>query len=101
MRSISHTPRVSPSAFLFRVFLKLCLVLEIALNRVPADLGSAATEVLNQNKPSQSQKRSMLLRKGIPRSVADELEVLTETGQCSNVLFLVSQLKYSSKRRRC
>ncbi|KAI0954220.1 hypothetical protein AcV7_007513 [Taiwanofungus camphoratus] len=54
-------------------------ILEIALNRVPADLGSAATEVLNQNKPSQSQKRSMLLRKGIPRSVADELEVLTET----------------------
>ncbi|KAL6299472.1 kinase-like domain-containing protein [Sparassis latifolia] len=53
-------------------------ILEIALERVSAELRTLVTDVLNQMKSSQSQKRSMLLRKGVPRHIVDELEVLTE-----------------------
>ncbi|OBZ78007.1 Serine/threonine-protein kinase gcn2 [Grifola frondosa] len=53
-------------------------ILEFALDRVPAELRTAVTDILNQTKSSQSQKRSMLLRKGISRTVVDELEILTE-----------------------
>lgn len=51
------------------------------MDRVAADLRPQVLDVLNQTKSSQSQKRAMLLRKGLPRHVVDELEVLTEVGQ--------------------
>lgn len=52
--------------------------LDLALARVPADLRSEVLKVLDQSKSSQSQKRSILLRKGVPRSVVDELEILMD-----------------------
>ncbi|OCH91731.1 Serine/threonine-protein kinase [Obba rivulosa] len=56
-------------------------ILELALERVPLDLRTAVTDILSQTKSSQSQKRSMLLRKGIARSIVDELEVLSEADE--------------------
>lgn len=58
-------------------------VLDLAMERVAADLRAQVIDVLNQTKSSQSQKRANLLRKGIPRNVVDELEVLTEIGEPS------------------
>ncbi|KAL4251194.1 non-specific serine/threonine protein kinase [Abortiporus biennis] len=51
---------------------------DIALSRVSQDLRAEVIKVLDQSKSSQSQKRSILLRKGIPRNIVDELEVLTD-----------------------
>ncbi|KAH9943970.1 hypothetical protein B0H21DRAFT_747282 [Amylocystis lapponica] len=53
-------------------------ILDIALERISADLRATVIDILKQTKSSQSQKRSMLLRKGIPRNLVDELEVLAE-----------------------
>lgn len=61
-------------------WLTLFLVLDVVLDRVPSDARSAVMDILAQTKSSQSQKRSMLLRKGISRSVVDELELLSEVG---------------------
>ena len=76
---ISHS-RSGSSASIFRRLLTL-VVLDVALDRVSSDARSSVTDILNQAKSSQSQKRSMLLRKGIPRNVADELELLSVVGQ--------------------
>ncbi|TFY68401.1 hypothetical protein EVJ58_g1031 [Rhodofomes roseus] len=53
----------------------------VALDRVPSDVRDAVLDVLNQTKSSQSQKRSMLLRKGISRNIVDELELLSEVDE--------------------
>jgi len=51
---------------------------DLALARISADLRSEVVNVLDQSKSSPSQKRSILLRKGVPRNVVDELEILMD-----------------------
>jgi translation initiation factor 2-alpha kinase 4 len=53
-------------------------VVEIALNR---DARSSVAEIILQSKSTPSQKRALLLKKGIPRTTVDELEILSEVGQ--------------------
>ncbi len=55
-------------------------VLDVALGRVSAELRPEVIKVMDQTKASQSQKRSILLRKGVLRNVVDELEVLMDVG---------------------
>lgn len=64
------------------------VVFEIALDRIPVEHHTAATETLNQTKPSQAQKRLLLLRKGIARNTVDELEILSEIGQWQSLFRL-------------
>ncbi|KZT71101.1 Serine/threonine-protein kinase [Daedalea quercina L-15889] len=66
---------------MYEIYISHSRILDIALDRVPSDARSAVIDILNQTKSSQSQKRSMLLRKGIPRNVADELELLSEVDE--------------------
>jgi eukaryotic translation initiation factor 2-alpha kinase 4 len=47
-------------------------------------------EVINQTKSSPSQKRALLLKQGLLRGIVDELEALTETGELSGYLYLIS-----------
>ena len=56
-------------------------MVEIALNRVPADARSSVTEIILQSKSTPAQKRALLLKKGVPRAAVDELEILSEVGQ--------------------
>ena len=51
------------------------------MERVPNGARGAVMDILAQTKSSQSQKRSMLLRKGVSRTVVDELELLSDIGQ--------------------
>ena len=51
------------------------------MNRVAADARSSVTEIILQSKSTPAQKRALLLKKGIPRTAADELEILSEVGQ--------------------
>jgi translation initiation factor 2-alpha kinase 4 len=59
----------------------------LALNRIPNDLRPAVFDIINQSKSSPSQKRALLLKKGLLRSTADELEVLAEVGK---IMWLLS-----------
>jgi hypothetical protein len=61
--------------------LHLCLVVDLALNRIPNDLRPAVIDIMNQSKSSPSQKRALLLKIGLLRSTTDELEVLAEVGK--------------------
>jgi len=63
--------------------LKVISVVEIALNRVPADVRSGVIEIIHQSKSTPAQKRALLLKKGLLRSTADELEILAEVGTCN------------------
>ena len=56
-------------------------MVEIALNRVAADARSTVTEIILQSKSTPAQKRALLLKKGLPRTTVDELEILSEVGQ--------------------
>ena len=51
------------------------------MNRVTADLRSSVTEIILQSKSTPAQKRALLLKKGLPRTTVDELEILSEVGQ--------------------
>ncbi|KAJ3481924.1 hypothetical protein NLI96_g7338 [Meripilus lineatus] len=53
-------------------------ILDVAFSRIPNELQSEVAKVLDQTKVSQSQKRAILLRKGVPRNIVDELEVLMD-----------------------
>ena len=57
-------------------------MVEIALNRVPTDARSSVAEIILQSKSTPAQKRALLLKKGLLRTTVDELEVLSEVGQC-------------------
>lgn len=61
--------------------LRFDLVVDLALNRLPDDLRPAIVDIINQSKSSASQKRALLLKKGLLRSTTDELEVLAEVGK--------------------
>jgi eukaryotic translation initiation factor 2-alpha kinase 4 len=54
--------------------------MNIVLDRIPADLKKDALEILKQSKPTVQQKRALLLKKGLLRGVADELELFSEAG---------------------
>lgn len=60
-------------------------VVDLAFNRIPNDLRPAIVDIINQSKSSPSQKRALLLKKGLLRSTADELEVLAEVGKTASV----------------
>ncbi|KII86233.1 hypothetical protein PLICRDRAFT_114396 [Plicaturopsis crispa FD-325 SS-3] len=53
-------------------------IVDLALSRIPEDLRSAVVDIVTQSKSSASQKRALLLKKGLLRSSADELEILSE-----------------------
>lgn len=85
MISTSLIPNVSPSYFkiLFYFLYTKSLsnaVVQIAMNRVAADARNSVTEIILQSKSTIAQKRALLLKKGLPRSTVDELEILSEVG---------------------
>lgn len=50
------------------------------LTRIPEDLRSATIEILTEPKLTASQRRTMLLKKGLYKSTVDELEALDSKG---------------------
>jgi translation initiation factor 2-alpha kinase 4 len=56
-------------------------VVELVMGRIPDVHLHAVVEIINQTKSSPSQKRALLLRKGLLRSTTDELEILSEVGK--------------------
>ena len=73
-------------------------MVEIALNRVSADARSSVTEIILLSKSTPAQKRALLLKKGLPRTVVDDLEILSEVGQWF-LLFEFVKPPHSCQRR--
>lgn len=55
-------------------------VIQIMLARIPEDLRPAVIEILTEPKLTSSQRRTMLLKKGLFKSTVDELEALDSKG---------------------
>ena len=69
----------------------LCIVVELTMNRVPAGQRDAVVEIISQSKSLPTQKRALLLKKGLLRSTAEELEILSETGMLLFIILVVPQ----------
>ncbi|KXN81004.1 Serine/threonine-protein kinase gcn2 [Leucoagaricus sp. SymC.cos] len=71
-------------------------IIELAMNRIPDGHRSAVVEIINQTKSSPSQKRALLLRKGLLRSTTDELEILSEVDEdIDNVILRLEKISSS------
>lgn len=57
------------------------LVVSVVVERIPASQRTAVLDVIQHTKSSSSQKKANLLKKGLPRSLIDELDVLTDAGE--------------------
>ncbi|CAK5281348.1 unnamed protein product [Mycena citricolor] len=53
-------------------------IVRIICERIPADVRMSIMDIVGNNKSSTSQKRALLLKKGLLRSTADELETLAD-----------------------
>ncbi|KAF9457367.1 kinase-like domain-containing protein [Collybia nuda] len=69
-------------------------IVDLVLCRLPAGQRSAVTDIVSQTKTSLSQKRALLLKRGLLRSTADELETLGEIDE--DIDALVSRLEKTS-----
>ncbi|KAJ7488435.1 kinase-like domain-containing protein [Mycena latifolia] len=56
-------------------------IVRIVLERIPPALRPSIVEIISHSKSSPSQKRALLLKKGLLRSTADELEALADTDE--------------------
>ncbi|KAF8170288.1 kinase-like domain-containing protein [Mycena galopus ATCC 62051] len=56
-------------------------IIRTVFDRIPSALRPSILEILNHSKSSQSQKRALLLKKGVLRSTTDELEALADTDE--------------------
>jgi translation initiation factor 2-alpha kinase 4 len=64
------------------------IVVDLVINRLPSGQRSAVIDIMSQTRTLHSQKRALLLKRGLLRSTADELELLAETGVWAFSLFL-------------
>jgi translation initiation factor 2-alpha kinase 4 len=70
----------------------LCVVVELTMSRVPAGQRDAVVEIISQSSKSlPTQKRALLLKRGLLRSTAEELEILSETGMLLFIILMVQQ----------
>jgi len=56
-------------------------IVRIIFERIPSALRSSILEIISNSKSSPSQKRALLLKNGLLRSTADELEALADTDE--------------------
>ncbi|KAJ3566582.1 hypothetical protein NP233_g6910 [Leucocoprinus birnbaumii] len=75
---LNSFPNLSQS---YEIHVSHSKIIELVMNRIPDIHRSAVVEIINQTKSSSSQKRALLLRKGLLRSITDELEILSEVDE--------------------
>ena len=71
-----------PAYFEFQHFFS---VVALALDRIPNELRATTIEIISQTKPTSSQKRALLLKNGLLKSTADELEALADIGNSNHL----------------
>ena len=65
--------------------LNVIAVVQLVMSRLPTGQRGAVIDIMGQAKTVQSQKRALLLKRGLLRSTADELELLAEIGKSAAV----------------
>ncbi|KAJ6497813.1 kinase-like domain-containing protein [Mycena sanguinolenta] len=63
-------------------------IVRIVFERIPSAVRPSVLEIINHSKSSPSQKRALLLKKGLLRSTADELEALQDTDEDIDALLV-------------
>jgi hypothetical protein len=84
-------------------------VVDVVIGRLPSGQQSAVIDIMGQPKTSQSQKRALLLKRGLLRSTADELELFAEIGRLVFTVLLLDtddlqmriSMGSSPRLRRC
>jgi translation initiation factor 2-alpha kinase 4 len=66
----------------------------MVLNRVPAEIRPAIVEILQQSKSSSSQKKALMHKKGLARSVIEELDTVNESD--TNIDAIISRIERTS-----
>ncbi|KAJ7760657.1 kinase-like domain-containing protein [Mycena maculata] len=56
-------------------------IVRVLFDRIPSAIRPSILEIISHSKSSPSQKRALLLKLGLLRSIADELEALTDTDE--------------------
>ncbi|KAJ7668466.1 kinase-like domain-containing protein [Mycena polygramma] len=69
-------PNLSDS---YEIHISHSSIVRIIFERIPVALRPSVLEIISHSKSSPSQKRALLLRNGLLRSTADELEALADT----------------------
>ncbi|KAG6864912.1 hypothetical protein C0991_006441 [Blastosporella zonata] len=72
---LNSFPNLAPN---YDIHISHSSIVELILTRLPSGQRHAVVDILTQPKSSVSQKRALLLKRGLLRSTADELELLSE-----------------------
>lgn len=76
------------------------IVVEFAVNRIPVDLRAEVISIIERSKMNATQKRN-LAKKGLPRNVADEIDILWEIGTFFTSSSWGIKAYAGAHRRRC
>jgi translation initiation factor 2-alpha kinase 4 len=80
----------------YEVHISHSSIVDLALQRIPIHLRSYALDIMNQTKSSPSQKRANLVKRGLPRSTADEMEILSSADEdMDNLLARIEKMSPS------
>jgi eukaryotic translation initiation factor 2-alpha kinase 4 len=71
------------TAYTLSILLMACVVVDLVMEKVFKEQKDAVVEIMLNSKASVSQKRLLLMKKGLTRGIVDELELLNETGSWS------------------
>ncbi|KAG6906507.1 hypothetical protein DXG01_013561 [Tephrocybe rancida] len=87
---LNSFPNLAPN---YDIHISHSRIVEIILTRLPSGHRNAVTDILNQSKSTIAQKRALLLKRGLLRSTADELELLSEIDEdIDDFMFRVERL---------
>ncbi|KAF9482948.1 hypothetical protein BDN70DRAFT_828321 [Pholiota conissans] len=66
-------------------------IVEIVMQRIPADARQAVVDLVHSSKSSAVQKRAVLVKKGLSRNTIDELELLSEPKEIDVIAALLEK----------
>ncbi|KAG5641706.1 hypothetical protein DXG03_004410 [Asterophora parasitica] len=75
---LNSFPNLAPN---YEIQVSHSSIVDVVLSRLPSGQKNAILDILSQSKSSLSQKRALLLKRGLLRSTADELEILLESDE--------------------
>jgi hypothetical protein len=69
----------------------LCVVVELMMSQVPAGQRNVVVEIISQSKFLPTEQQGLLLKKGLLRRTAEELEISSETGMLLFIILAVQK----------
>ncbi|KAJ7650439.1 kinase-like domain-containing protein [Roridomyces roridus] len=72
----------------YQIHISHSSIVRIIFDRIPSDLHASILEIINHSKSSSAQKRALLLKKGLSRSMVDELEAMADPDEDIDALMV-------------